>query len=87
MGSDVGGLQFTIVPEETGLLCPPKNEEAFAIAIDRILTNSEWRDQLGQAAKKRVRAKFSWDGIASQLNRLYMQLLEQPAKKTAQVSA
>ncbi|MCL6433281.1 MAG: glycosyltransferase family 1 protein [Leptolyngbyaceae cyanobacterium HOT.MB2.61] len=87
VGSDVGGLQFTILPEETGLLCPPKDEEAFAIAIDRILNHPEWRDQLGQAARKRVRAKFSWDGIASQLNRLYTQLLEQPAKKPTQVSA
>ncbi len=92
IASDVGGLQFTVVPEETGLLARPKDDGAFAEAIDRILSDSEWRDQLGQAAKERVQTKFSWDGVASQLSRLYNHLLEQPAvEKTpaalSQVSA
>lgn len=89
VGSDVGGLQFTVVSEETGLLVPPKEDAAFAIALDRILTNPEWRDQLGQAARKRVRAKFSWDGIAMQLNQMYTQLLEPASihKTVSSVSA
>lgn len=86
VGSDVGGLQFTIVPEETGLLAPPRDEAAFAIAIDRILTQPEWRNQLGEAARKRVRTRFSWDGIAIQLNRLYTQLLEKPVAVSKTVS-
>ncbi len=79
VASDVGGLQFTVVPEETGLLAPPKDDVAFATAIDRILMNPAWRNHLGQAARKRVETKFSWDGVASQLSELYTQLLEQPA--------
>ena len=74
VASDVGGLQFTVVPEETGLLCPPKNAAAFAGAIDRILANPEWGMQMGQAARKRVELKFSWDGVAAQLSELYAQL-------------
>lgn len=88
VGSDVGGLQFTITPEETGLLCPPKNDEAFAAAIDRILSNPEWRNQLGENARKRVHEMFSWDGVASQLSTLYTELLKQPvAKELVTVSA
>ncbi len=80
VGSDVGGLQFTVVPEETGLLCPPKDDVAFAEAIDRILTNPEWRNQLGQNARKRVEEMFSWDGVASQLGELYTKFMAQPPK-------
>lgn len=87
VASDVGGLQFTVVPEETGLLAPAKDEVAFATAIDRILSNPEWRNQLGQGARKRVEEKFSWDGVAHQLSELYTKLLEKPAKALAQVSA
>lgn len=87
VASDVGGLQFTVVPEETGLLAPAKDEAAFATAIDRILSNPEWRNQLGQGARKRVEEKFSWDGVAHQLSELYTKLLEKPAKALAQVSA
>ncbi|MGM9501482.1 glycosyltransferase family 4 protein [Desertifilum tharense IPPAS B-1220] len=89
VASDVGGLQFTVVPEETGLLAPPQDEAAFAQAIDRILMNSEWRSQLGKAARKRVEDKFSWAGVASQLSHLYQQLLVEKPTKTLvnQVSA
>ncbi|MCP6757567.1 MAG: glycosyltransferase family 1 protein [Fischerella sp. CENA71] len=76
VASDVDGLQFTVVSEETGLLAPPQDEEGFAVAIDRILANPLWRDQLGQAARKRVETKFSWNGVAAQLSELYTQLLQ-----------
>lgn len=75
VGSDVGGLQYSIAPEETGLLVPPKDDVAFAQAIDRILANSEWRHQLGKAARRRVETVFSWDGVATQLSQLYTQLM------------
>lgn len=85
--SDVGGLKFTVVPQETGLLAPPKNEAAFASAIDRILLDPALAQQLGKAGRKRVETYFSWDGVASQLGQLYAQLLEQSVKKLDPVSA
>lgn len=88
IASDVGGLQFTVVPEETGLLAPPKDDVAFASALDRILTNPMWAQQLGQAARQRVETTFSWEGVANQLSHLYEQLLEQQqVASLAQVSA
>ena len=81
VASDVGGLQFTVVPEETGLLAPPQDEKAFAAAIDRILLNPVYRDELAQAARKRVETQFSWEGVASQLSELYTKL-EQAAPVT-----
>ncbi|MBD2529565.1 glycosyltransferase family 1 protein [Nostoc flagelliforme FACHB-838] len=84
VASDVGGLQFTVVNEETGLLAPPQDVDAFASAIDRILLNPQWRDELGKAGRKRVETKFSWDGVANQLSELYTQLLQpQPVASTA----
>lgn len=77
IASDVGGLQYTVVPEETGLLVPPKDAPEFATAIDRILENSEWQEQLGQGARNRVETKFSWFGVATQLSDLYRKLLEE----------
>ena len=76
VASDVGGLQFTVVPEQTGLLVPPKDESAFAAAIYRILSDSTYRNKLGQAARKRVETKFTWEGVALQLSNLYNKLLE-----------
>ncbi|MDP8933057.1 MAG: glycosyltransferase family 1 protein [Cyanobacteriota bacterium] len=87
IASEVGGLKYTVVPQETGLLAPPKNEAAFAYALDRLLLDSVWRQQLGHAGRKRVETYFSWDGIASQLSQLYSQLLEQSAIQLDPVSA
>ena len=84
IASDVGGLQFTVVPEETGLLAPSQDDVAFAEAIDRVLSDAAWRNQLGVAARKRVETYFSWEGVASQLSELYQKLMSQPAEKQLQ---
>ena len=86
IASDVGGLQFTVVPEETGLLAPPQDVPAFAAAIDRILLNPEWRRKLGETAKRRVQNKFSWDGVASQLSDLYLKI-SQPVRDELKIEA
>jgi len=86
VASDVGGLQFTVVSEKTGLLVPPKDIAAFNIAIDRILMNPQWRDELGLAARKHVTHKFGWEGVASQLDGIYTQLLTQQVKEPALVT-
>lgn len=86
VASNVGGLQFTVVPEVTGLLAPPEHESSFASAIDRILTNPAWRDRLGEAGRKRVEVAFSWNSVASGLNRLYTHLLAQKSAKSPRQS-
>ncbi|WP_414752694.1 glycosyltransferase family 4 protein [Anabaena sp. CCY 9910] len=86
VASDVGGLQFTVVSEKTGLLVPPKDIAAFNIAIDRILMNPQWRDELGVAARRHVTHKFGWDGVATQLDGIYTQLLTQQVKEPALVT-
>lgn len=81
VASDVGGLQFTVIPGETGLLAPPEDVTAFADAIDKILINPDWRNILGGQAKQRVHKMFSWDGVAFQLAELYDQILQQQQVK------
>jgi glycosyltransferase involved in cell wall biosynthesis len=88
IASDVGGLQFTVRSEKTGLLAPPKDEEAFATAIDRILLNDTWQQELGLAARQHIEETFSWDGVAAQLAELYLQLIEEAqTANSARVSA
>ncbi|MBE9168750.1 glycosyltransferase family 1 protein [Pleurocapsales cyanobacterium LEGE 06147] len=87
IASDVGGLQFTVVNEQTGLLAPPKDVAAFSQAIERILNDSQWQKQLGTNARKRVEEKFSWSGVASQLNDLYLRLIKQEPSSLSQASA
>lgn len=88
IASDVGGLQYTVRSEQTGLLVPPKDDAAFADAIDRILLNPSWQQELGRAARRHVEEMFSWEGVARQLAELYLQLIEESqSAKSARVSA
>ncbi|AFY81681.1 glycosyltransferase [Oscillatoria acuminata] len=87
VASDVGGLQYTVVSEETGLLCPAQDDAAFAVAIDRILAHPDWQNELGQAARERVESQFSWDGVARQLSHLYSTLLIQSSQSLDPVTA
>lgn len=86
VASDVGGLQFSVVSEETGLLVPPKDDIAFGKAIDRILADPAWRDRLGQAGRQRVEVAFSWRSVAARLSQLYTKLQPQPATDRTQVA-
>lgn len=87
VASDVGGLQFTVVSEKTGLLCPPQDDAAFAVAIDRILSLPSWQVALGTAARTRVESLFSWHGVAAQLSELYDEVLCEPMETRGPVSA
>ncbi|HEY9661163.1 MAG TPA: glycosyltransferase family 1 protein [Allocoleopsis sp.] len=77
VASDVGGLRFTVVPEETGLLAPPQDIDAFATAVQRILTDDLWVRKVRRQASTRVQQNFSWTGVAVQLSDLYRRLLAQ----------
>ncbi|MBW4421263.1 MAG: glycosyltransferase family 1 protein [Myxacorys californica WJT36-NPBG1] len=77
VASNVGGLKFSVVSEETGLLVPPQNEVAFATAIERILTDELWARKLRKRACERVQQNFSWTGVAAQLSDLYRRMLAQ----------
>ncbi|MGP1382318.1 MAG: glycosyltransferase family 4 protein [Thainema sp.] len=87
VASDVGGLQFTVIPEQTGLRVPPKDVAGFAQAIQRILDNPDWQHQLGQNARQRVEQQFSWDGIAAELSHLYCKLLAEGDQNLTLTSA
>lgn len=75
VASDVGGLRFTVIPEETGLLAPPRDDVAFSDAIARILNDPQWATKMTTLASARVQQNFSWAGIAGQLSNLYRHLL------------
>lgn len=77
VASDVGGLKFTIIPQETGLLVPPKDTSAFASAIHSILSDQLWARKLRRQAANNVSERFSWTGVAIHLSELYRHILAQ----------
>ncbi len=54
-----GGIPEVVVDEKTGLLVPPRNPEALAQAIVRLLRDESLRLRMGQTGLARVKSKFS----------------------------
>jgi D-inositol-3-phosphate glycosyltransferase len=82
IASNVGGLKFTVINELTGLLVPPQDKQAFAQAINQVLSYPAWSRQLEKEARKRVESKFSWDGVAEQLEQQYLAELDKLQQKS-----
>jgi glycosyltransferase involved in cell wall biosynthesis len=57
--------------EEHGLLVPPRDPEAIAAAILRLLADPAWARSLGRAGRARVVAGFSTRAKVERLERLY----------------
>lgn len=77
VGSDIYGLADAVVNEETGLLVPPRNAEALAVAISRLLENKPLRIRMGEAARRRAWALFDSKNINLQMAEVYVSLLRQ----------
>ena len=71
VGSNVGGLKYTIVSGMTGFLCPPKDVNAFCNSIDKILSSTELRDRLGKNGCERIERMFKWQSVCFKLTEQY----------------
>ena len=61
---------------ETGLLVPPDDPGALALAIERLLDDPELRRRLGAAGRERVVHRFTWQVTAAGTAACYRAVLE-----------
>lgn len=71
VGSDVGGISYTVANGETGLLVPPRDPAALAASLARLLSQPALRAEMGHAARNRVEQQFTWRRVAEGTAELY----------------
>jgi glycosyltransferase involved in cell wall biosynthesis len=74
VASAVGGPIDTVVHRGTGLHVPSRDPDALAAALRELLEDEALRRQLGAAAARRVRARYSWRHTAATLSEAYRSL-------------
>jgi len=77
VASDVGQISEVVTDGKNGLLYPPGNFNALVVRCERLLANAKVRGELGDAAAKLVRRKFTWDHNAAQVVKLARKLRAQ----------
>jgi glycosyltransferase involved in cell wall biosynthesis len=71
IATDTGGLSEVVEEGRSGLVVPPENAKALAVAIVDILADSERLTAMGERARQLATAVYGWDGIASRTIELY----------------
>lgn len=74
-----GGLVDVVTDEITGLLVPPGNVEALAVALDRVVNSPELREKLGRAGRESALERFTPAAAAAQYASIYRAVLERHA--------
>ena len=75
VATDCGGNRELVVDGEVGLVVPPRDPDALAAALTRLIDDPDLRTRLGIAARKRVVEHFSTEKRIDKLEALYRKVL------------
>lgn len=71
IGTTVGGIPEFIKDGETGILVPPGNPEALAVAIRSMIDNPQESIRLGKNAKQEYASRFTLDTMVDAIENVY----------------
>jgi glycosyltransferase involved in cell wall biosynthesis len=74
VATNVGGNPDAVRPS-TGMLVPPSEPNAFAVALERMLGDEDLRRRMGAAALKIARTEYHVDAVIPALETMYVRLL------------
>jgi phosphoheptose isomerase len=75
IGSDVGGIKFTVKDGETGYLVPPNEPEVLGDRLAHLLQHTQLANLLGRQAIRRCQDHFTWQKVTSTVAALYEDVL------------
>ena len=61
IGTDQGGIPEVISDGIDGFIVPPKDSNALALAISKIVADKKLATRMGQFGEAKVREKCTWD--------------------------
>ncbi|HEX6722988.1 MAG TPA: glycosyltransferase, partial [Burkholderiaceae bacterium] len=67
VGSDVGGIRYSVADGVTGYLVPPREPVMLARRLEQLRSNPALAAAMGRAGVHRVRSRFTWDRVATDL--------------------
>lgn len=70
-----GGTPEAVAHGRTGLLVPPRDPDALAAALARLLADAALRQEMGRAARARAAQRFALEQVVLDIDRLYERLL------------
>ena len=75
IGSNVGGIKFSVEDGKTGFLVPPHDPAALAKKIETLINDEKLLASMKFNALKRVNKFFTWRGVAASCDQLYDKII------------
>jgi L-malate glycosyltransferase len=69
--SNVGGLPEVVEDGVTGIVVPPRDISATAVAIERLIQDTDLRLKMGKAGRERVQRLYDWNENVTQMIDIY----------------
>lgn len=73
--SNVGGLPEVVEDGVTGIVVPPRDPEATADAIEKLVMDDSLKMEMGAAGRERVKKLYDWNNNVCQMIDLYENLI------------
>jgi len=76
VSTPAGGIASVVEHGRTGLLVPERDPDALAAAIETLLADGQLRSRVGEAARREVCERYTWDQYAARLEGIYDRALD-----------
>jgi glycosyltransferase involved in cell wall biosynthesis len=80
---DIDGAPEVVIPDQTGFLVKPGDEEGLADSISRLLDDPALRARMGEAGRRRVDPAFRAETMVNEISAIYLTLIERHAGRIA----
>ncbi len=74
--TNVGSIPDVVENNVTGYVVPPRDSEALANAIIKLLKDDKLRENMGENAYRKMKADLSWDAVAEKTIEVYKKVIE-----------
>jgi glycosyltransferase involved in cell wall biosynthesis len=75
IATTVGGTPEIIKHMKNGVLVPPRNPEAMAETMSKLLSEEKFGATIGEEARKIVENRFTWEENLRQLQEIYKKFI------------
>jgi phosphoheptose isomerase len=77
IGSDVGGIKYTVVDGETGYLVAPRDPDELADRLEKLYRNPDQLKRFSRKALQRANQLFTWNRVSGLLADIYEEVCAQ----------
>jgi D-inositol-3-phosphate glycosyltransferase len=87
VGSNVGGIKYSVADGKTGFLVPPKDPDALAARLAELFQDPVMLKRFRRQAMQRVKKHFTWEKVTQQVADVYEEVISETQEEAITIQA